>query len=279
MANDLELKNEERNRNLGLLVSAILHLLLTLIVFVTGFTYYDPPLQPINSVLIAFSEAQPQSDYAADISDNESDGDIQENVKEDVEEVKNETTPSSSSSSSLQEDDSPVVKQETKNANTNDAQPSKEEIEADLKAKAEAQKRAEAEKREEELAKSKQKFSDILGKGKDASSQEGTEGSSENIELENLSKGSGSVGTGFGNRSVLYEPVINETSQKQGVVVVSICINSAGDVVKARFTQNGSTTTDTKLVKIAEKAARKYKFTPSDTPEQCGDIVIEFKVQ
>jgi hypothetical protein len=273
MASELELKNEERNRNIGLLGSAIIHLLLTLIVFITGFTYYDPPLEPINAVFIEFSQPQPASAYAAEIlEENEERVDqASDNLNSDSEEP-HEIAPASQTS--ILKEEAPVVINSKKNTNA------KEKESIDQKAKEKASRLAEEKQKRKQLEESKQKFSNILGKGKEASAQNSdSDNSSGESALAILSEGSGSVGKGFGNRSVVYEPVINETSQKTGTVVVTICIDAAGNVKKASYTQNGSTTTDAKLVRIAEKAARKYKFTTSDTPEQCGDIVIEFKVR
>jgi len=81
------------------------------------------------------------------------------------------------------------------------------------------------------------------------------------------------------NRQVLFVPKIKDSSQKQGKVVVKICVNSAGDVISSKYTQNGSTTTDGYLVDLATKNARRYKFSKSTSPRQCGIVNIVFDVR
>lgn len=97
--------------------------------------------------------------------------------------------------------------------------------------------------------------------------------------LEGISKGRGRVGGGLDERGVLYEPEIVDSSQKSGKVVVRVCVDKGGKVLSAKFTQRGSTTTDSELVEIAESSARRYKFMPSEFEEQCGTISINFIVQ
>jgi TonB family protein len=97
--------------------------------------------------------------------------------------------------------------------------------------------------------------------------------------LEGISKGKGKVGGGLDERGVLYEPEIVEQSQESGRVVVRVCVDKNGRVIRANYTQKGSTTTDRELVEIAEISAKKYRFTPSTYEEQCGTITINFIVQ
>src|SRR5688572_18706929 len=87
------------------------------------------------------------------------------------------------------------------------------------------------------------------------------------------------VGGGLGNRGVLHEPKINDVSQKTGRVVISVCVDKVGKVIKAEYTQKGSTTTDSELKDIAKKAALQFKFTDSDIEQQCGTITVDFKIK
>ena len=87
------------------------------------------------------------------------------------------------------------------------------------------------------------------------------------------------VGGGLGNRGVLHEPQINDRSQKTGRVVISVCVDKTGKVIKADYTQKGSTTTDSELKDIARKAALQFKFTLSEIEEQCGTITVDFKIK
>ncbi len=160
----------------------------------------------------------------------------------------------------------------------------KAEAEAKQKAEAEAKKKAEAEaKRKAEYEAAKKQFGDSFGEGKGKTDTEGNQGDPNGdpdaSRLEGISTGSGMVGGGLGGRGVLFEPKIKDTSQKSGKVVVDVCVNRWGQVISAKFTQKGSTTTDGSLIAIAERDARKFKFSESSIDKQCGTITIDFRVR
>ncbi len=159
------------------------------------------------------------------------------------------------------------------------------EEEAKKQAQAEAQRKAAEEaQRQEAYNNTKKTYGDLLGTGgKGNTGKPGSQGDpngdpNSNI-LEGISKGSGRVGGGLGNRGVLHEPQIQDRSQKTGRVVISVCVDKVGKVIKAEYTQKGSTTTDTELKEIARKAALQFKFTDSEIEEQCGTITVDFKVR
>jgi hypothetical protein len=104
-------------------------------------------------------------------------------------------------------------------------------------------------------------------------------GSRDSDILEGITKGKGRVGDGLDARGVMYEPAFEDSSQKSGTVVVRICINDEGKVISARYTQKGSTTTDSELINIAVSNSKKYRFSPSQLPEQCGTVSITFIVR
>jgi outer membrane biosynthesis protein TonB len=152
-------------------------------------------------------------------------------------------------------------------------------------AQADAQRKAAEEaSRQEAYNKTKKSYGDLLGgSGKGNTGKPGSQGDpngdpNSNI-LEGISKGSGRVGGGLGNRGVLHEPQINDRSQKTGRVVISVCVDKTGKVIKADYTQKGSTTTDSELKDIARKAALQFKFTLSEIEEQCGTITVDFKIK
>ncbi|MGB4849997.1 MAG: hypothetical protein WBP41_18875, partial [Saprospiraceae bacterium] len=58
-----------------------------------------------------------------------------------------------------------------------------------------------------------------------------------------------------------------------------VCVDKTGKVIKAVYTQKGSTNTDSELKEIARKAALQFKFTLSEIEEQCGTITVDFKVR
>jgi len=123
----------------------------------------------------------------------------------------------------------------------------------------------------------------LLGKGKGNNNTGGNQGTSagdpDGKALEGISKGKGLVGGGLSGRGVEYSPTFSDNSQKTGKVSLAICVNSDGKVIKADFTQKGSTTSDSYLIDVARRTAMKYKFSKSDTDSQCGTVTIDFKVQ
>lgn len=161
----------------------------------------------------------------------------------------------------------------------------KAEAEATKKANADAKQKADAEaQRQQAYNTTKKSYGDLLGSGgKGNTGKPGSQGDpngdpNSNV-LEGISNGSGRVGGGLGKRGVLHEPQINDRSQKTGRVVISVCVDKTGKVIKAEYTQKGSTTTDSELKDIARKAALQFKFTLSEIEEQCGTITVDFKVK
>ena len=63
----------------------------------------------------------------------------------------------------------------------------------------------------------------------------------------------------------------------EGNVVVSVCVNSDGNVVEAKRQASGSTTTDPTLISKAINAAKGYKFESSDQDRACGTITFYFR--
>ena len=180
-----------------------------------------------------------------------------------------------------------AVKQVSQKAitNTEESPVNVKESQAKQAAQAEAQRKADAAAAQQaEYNKTKKSYGDLLGgSGKGNTGKPGSQGDPNGDPnsdiLEGISKGSGRVGGGLGNRGVLHEPQIQDGSQKTGRVVISVCVDKSGKVIKAEYTQKGSTTTDSELKAIARKAALQFKFTTSEIEEQCGTITVDFKVR
>jgi outer membrane biosynthesis protein TonB len=159
------------------------------------------------------------------------------------------------------------------------------EAKARQQAEADAQRKAAEEaNRQASFNKTKQSYGDLLGTGSKGNtgkpgSQGDPNGDPNSDILEGISNGSGRVGGGLGSRGVLHEPKITDNSQKTGRVVISVCVDKSGRVIKATYTQKGSTTTDSELQKIARDAALQFTFTKSDIEEQCGTITVDFKLR
>lgn len=90
--------------------------------------------------------------------------------------------------------------------------------------------------------------------------------------------GSGtSIGGGIGNRTVIRKGKVEGQLTGEGNVVVSVCVNSDGNVVEAKRQASGSTTTDPTLISKAINAAKGYKFESSDQDRACGTITFYFR--
>ncbi|MFI5135171.1 MAG: hypothetical protein ACHQD9_04925 [Chitinophagales bacterium] len=84
---------------------------------------------------------------------------------------------------------------------------------------------------------------------------------------------------GMSGRKIIFYSPITDNSQKFGRVVVNIKVDKQGNVVFAKATQKGSTTTDSYLYELAEQAAMKTKVNADAdaAEEQFGTITYTFK--
>jgi len=81
------------------------------------------------------------------------------------------------------------------------------------------------------------------------------------------------------SRKVLKKPIIRDNTQKEGRVIVKICVDASGKVISSSYTQIGSTTTDSHLIELAEKGAMQYQFSTSEVSRQCGRVIIDFTLR
>jgi periplasmic protein TonB len=93
--------------------------------------------------------------------------------------------------------------------------------------------------------------------------------------------GSGNAELGLAGRKFIYLPTIIDPSQKTGRVVVNIHVDRTGNVISAKATQMGSSTTDPYLFHLAEQAALKTKINADvqAAEEQVGTITYIFSVK
>lgn len=85
-----------------------------------------------------------------------------------------------------------------------------------------------------------------------------------------------SIGDELAARPVVARPKMTDQTQKTGKVVVKVCVDAAGKVVSADYTQRGSTTNDPELRAKAVAWAKEYQFAPTEQAKQCGEIVFNF---
>lgn len=298
---DLMLHKEEENRQKGLIVSFVVHTLLLLLCLIPYITYEDPPKQ-LSGITVAFGspdggagDIAPTTEETVEPEESKpteaaSANDNQESTapkkQEDIAQPQKASVPVSDVTPLQDEAVLAAEKAQKEKADANakaeaDAEAKKQQ--ADRIAAQEAQRKADEAAKKAALDKSKSTFSDLFGQGSGNNNSTGNQGDPNgdpnSSALDQIATGSGRIGAGLSNRGVVFEPEIDDSSQKTGKVVIKVCIDSSGKVVEADYTQRGSTTIDKYLKDLATKAARKYQFTPSDVETQCGKITIEFKVK
>ena len=158
------------------------------------------------------------------------------------------------------------------------------------KALAEAKKEAErakveAEKAQKEAEKAERKsfFDNLIKDSKkkaDAAEQAAAEAAKQSESQANLVTSSDTgLSDDISSRQVLKKPNIVDNTQKEGRVVIKICVDGSGKVISANYTQVGSTTTDAHLIDLAEKGVMEYIFSQSPAERQCGRVFIDFRLR
>ena len=114
------------------------------------------------------------------------------------------------------------------------------------KAKAEAE--AERAKKEAEKAEKKSFFDNLIKDSKkkaDEAEKAAAEAAKQSQSQANVTSASdnGDLSDDISSRQVLKKPNIVDNTQKEGRVVVKICVDNSGKVISANYTQVGSTTT------------------------------------
>jgi outer membrane biosynthesis protein TonB len=143
----------------------------------------------------------------------------------------------------------------------------------------------EAAKKKAEADKLKNDIGGLFGPGKGKGNtgkpgNQGDPGGDPNAtNLEGISTGQGSIGGGLTGRDVRARPKITDNSQREGTVVIEVCVDKSGSVVEARFIQKGSTLNDSDLTSMARQNAMQWKFEEGSVDRQCGTITYRFKLQ
>lgn len=308
--------HEEENKRTGLIISLFVHAFLIFLFLIPCFNFFnETPPQQTMGIFVALGE--PDTEEVTDPAPSASEEEIKETEapvekpkppakSKAAKKPKVELPAQKAVVSKLVKEEAEVKAVEKEKRKVDKKVADKKAKEKAAKAQKEAQEKAEVAEREAEVkaqkeaeeaaarkkaeaakqkaqkkADAKSKFSSLFGKGdKEANASKGqTNGHPDAKALEGLSTGKGKRGTGLGDRGVVYSPTITDNTQKTGRVVVDICIDKSGKVISAKYTQKGSTTTDAHLIDLAERNAKKYKFLKSNIEEQCGDIIIDFKLK
>ena len=96
--------------------------------------------------------------------------------------------------------------------------------------------------------------------------------------LTGIGRGPGTV-NGFGGRGVRDAPRLQENSQKEGKIVLTVCVDADGTVTSVDYKAAGSLSNDFELIDAAKRNARQYRFAASSVDKQCGTITYNFIVK
>lgn len=303
------MKNIFKDKQRGILGTALFHIILLTLLIVLGFRT-PLPLPGEEGILINFGYEETGS------------GDVEPSKPstpvEPVEEVKTtpppveqaqQPTPVEAKEEILTQDIEKTVAVESKKE-TKPKVKTKEEIEAEKKIKEENEKKRLADLEQKRIAEEERKakeeeqrkideinnrIKNTFGQGKSDSENKST-GEGEGTYKGNQGKETGSVdskihgeGKGLGTKGISFSldgrtskmlPKPEDTSQKEGIVVVEIRVNSNGDVISATPGGKGSTTLDEYLIDVAKKAALKSKFSAKpNAPDQIGTITYIFVLE
>jgi outer membrane biosynthesis protein TonB len=276
----------------GRLISAIVHVIFLVLLLIPFLNYPDPPPGQegitVNLGVPEFDEIEEPAPSAPNTEPEPEPVEEEQQQEEKVtpEPPKPEKEPVKEPEVIEAEDPEQIALKKKQEQERQERLRQEREEQARLEAEAEARRKAEEERKrkEAEAAENKEKFSDLFknssGEGTGDKQSGGDPGGDPNTgALESISTGSGKVGgdlTGRGRPT--NSPTVTDNSQKEGTVVIKVCVDEAGNVISARYTQGGSTTGDATLKRLAESNAKKWKF-PSGSKVDCGTITYTFKVK
>lgn len=279
------LDTPHKKKSAGL--TAVIGVLLLILFYLLGLTYYDPPISygmEVNFGTLAegSGKVQPQKKVQAI-----------EKVKEKVVEVeeKVESEPpkqitEESVKEVLTEEKSTVVVPEKKES-SEVVKPLTEKLESEAQDEPveEKPKVSEATKSVvSSLLKNKaEKGEEIEGEGDDA--VQGDKGKIEgnpysSSYYNNFGLGGKGKGYGLNGRNLQSNGKVVQDCNQEGTVVVRITVNNQGEVIQAEPGVKGSTNTHPCLLEPARKTALLHKWFPDGKApaEQIGFVVIQFKL-
>ena len=246
----------------GIIGTVLFHVLLLIAFLLLGLTSMDPP--PDNGVLLNFGtsdvgsgEIQPDESTSNPIvPENPDEVDA---VPEEVQEVTEEV---------ITQDEVETVKI-TEEKEKEEPVEEKPEISDQLK---------------QTLSNAFNKKTNSGSEGDDnvAGDKGKTEGTKEGTDYDGEAGGGGNgISYNLGGRKHLSLPRPIDNSQEEGIVVVTIVVDRAGNVISAIPGARGSTTASSSLLKKAKEAALKAKFSanPSAAEEQKGTIKYVFLLE
>ena len=279
------LDTPHKKKSAGL--TAVIGVLLLILFFLLGLTYYDPPISygmEVNFGTLAdgSGKVQPQKKVQAIEK-------VEEKVVEVEEKVESEPPKQITEESVkevLTEEKSTVVVPEKKES-SEVVKPITEKLESEAQDEPveEKPKVSEATKSVvSSLLKNKaEKGEEIEGEGDDA--VQGDKGKIEgnpysSSYYNNFGLGGKGKGYGLNGRNLQSNGKVVQDCNQEGTVVVRITVNNQGEVIQAEPGVKGSTNTHPCLLEPARKTALLHKWFPDGKApaEQIGFVVIQFKL-
>ncbi len=278
------LDTPHKKKSAGL--TALVGLLLLLLFFVLGLTYYDPPVSygmEVNFGTLAQGSGniQPQKPVSAKPTPIQNEPKVEQNTPQPTPKkvTPEETLPV------LTEKESTVSIPEKESPQKEIQPPVEEEKAEETPPEKEAPKVSEATKSvvSNLLKKNTQKGEETQGEGDDQ--EVGDKGKVEGNPYASSyynNAGLGGIGKGYGlnGRNLQSNGKVVQDCNQEGTVVVRITVNPQGEVVLAEPGVKGSTNTHPCLMEPAKKTALLHKWYPdSQAPQQqVGFVVIQFKL-
>lgn len=296
------------------LYTAVIGVLILIIMFVFGLTYFDPPIEYGIAVNFGTSDVgsgnvQPtEALKPATTSESESEPveEVEEVIKEPVEETQDiaesesvdASEPSEAEEVMTQESAEALAikkaEEERKLKQAREEEEARKKAEAERKAEEERQRKIreenERKERERKAQEAKRKnvdalmggFSDNNGNadgGEGDDNQPGDKGKETGDPNASGYYGIGGDGSGgnyqLGNRRALTRPKPEYDCNEEGKVVVTISVDQSGRVISAQPGAKGTTNTATCLWSKAREAALQTKFNPdSNAPAKQVGLII-----
>lgn len=287
---------ELENKRKGQIAGGVMFILLIIVLLLPLFWYQNPPPgQEGIQVNLGIPDIGMGDDLNAPVATTSETEEVTEPDPEPVDPVEEVTAPPTPSDpeppqrETVTTDDAEAIAQ--RRQREREAAERREQEEAERRAEAERERQRQEEERRRQQEAAAQATRDQVGGLFNSGSGGGntnrpgdggaTDGDPNSSNIGSKSFGSGTVGGGLGSRGVSNSPRLVENSQKSGVVVVSLCVDASGGVIASsvKFTQRGSTTTDSQLVNAAIRNAKQWGFSRGQVDRQCGTITYNFKVQ
>ncbi len=289
-------QREQKDKERGMLTSFLFHLLLIILAMLPLMSYQDPPPGQegilVNLGLPDVGQGDDNAAPAETAPQEESQPEEEVQPDPEPETPKEVTKPEPVKEKEIIKTEDPEAvalrRKQEQDRKVQEENARRQAEEARKKAEADAKKKAEAEaeaKRKADAQKTKDQIGGLFGNGSGKGNtgkpgNQGDPGGDPNSDvLTGISTGSGKVGGGLGGRGISSSPKVTDNSQKQGTVVLEVCVNGDGSVISAKYTQRGSSTTDSQLISVAEANAKRWRFTAGGPDKQCGTITYNFKLQ